>query len=33
MWIAACTLEANGILLSFDRDFEAVEGLQRVILA
>lgn len=33
IWIAACTLEIAGILLSFDRDFESVEGLPRVILA
>ena len=32
VWIAACTFESGGVLLSFDRDFDAVEGLPRAAL-
>ncbi len=33
IWIAACTLDAGGLLLSLDRDFEHVEGLPRAMLS
>lgn len=32
IWIAACTLDAGASLLTFDRDFERVERLDRTVL-
>ena len=32
MWIAAATIDQGACLLTFDRDFEHVHGLDRVIL-
>ena len=32
MWIAAATLDQGACLLTFDRDFEHVQGLDQVIL-
>jgi len=32
VWIAAMTLDCGGRLLTFDRDFERIDGLPRVIL-
>lgn len=33
VWIAAATLSIEGRLLTFDRDFERVPGLDRVVLS
>jgi len=33
IWIAACTMDTGGLLLSLDRDFELVEGLPRAMLS
>lgn len=33
LWIAAATLSISGRLLTFDRDFERVPGLDRVVLS
>ena len=33
IWIAAATLSIDGRLLTFDRDFERVPGLDRVVLS
>ena len=32
IWIAAATLDCGGTLLTFDRDFERIGGLDRVVL-
>ena len=32
MWIAAATMECGGHLLSFDRDFERIPGLEHTLL-
>ncbi len=32
MWIAAATIDGGACLLTFDRDFERVEGLDRIVL-
>lgn len=32
MWIAAATIDQGACLLTFDRDFEHVQGLDRVVL-
>jgi tRNA(fMet)-specific endonuclease VapC len=32
MWIAACAIDQGGCLLTFDRDFEQVAGLDRIVL-
>lgn len=32
IWIAAATLDCGGTLLTFDRDFERIEGLDRIVL-
>ena len=33
IWIAAATFDCGGTLLTFDRDFDRVEGLDRMTLA
>lgn len=33
IWIAAATLDCGGTLLTFDRDFARIPGLDRIILA
>ena len=32
IWIAAATLDCGGTLLTFDRDFERISGLDRLLL-
>ena len=32
MWIAAATMECGGHLLTFDRDFERIPGLEHTLL-
>ncbi len=32
MWIAACTIDHGGCLLTFDHDFDHVDGLDRLVL-
>jgi len=32
IWIAAATLDCGGTLLTFDRDFERIPGLDRIVL-
>ncbi len=32
MWIAAATIDQGACLLTFDRDFDHVHGLDRMIL-
>jgi len=32
MWIAACTLDQGGCLVTFDQDFERIAGLDRIVL-
>jgi tRNA(fMet)-specific endonuclease VapC len=32
IWIAAITLDCGGTLLTFDRDFERIAGLDRIAL-
>ena len=32
MWIAAATIDQGACLLTFDRDFEHVAGLDRIVL-
>jgi len=32
VWIAAATLDCGGSLVTFDRDFERVQGLDRLVL-
>ncbi len=32
IWIAAATLDCGGTLLTFDRDFERIAGLDRIVL-
>jgi tRNA(fMet)-specific endonuclease VapC len=32
MWIAACTLDQGGCLVTFDHDFERIAGLDRIVL-
>ncbi len=32
VWIAAATIDCGGSLLTFDSDFEVVEGLRRIIV-
>ncbi len=32
IWIAAATLDCGGMLLTFDRDFERIHGMDRMVL-
>lgn len=32
VWIAACTVDSGGVLLSFDADFGHIQGLSQVVL-
>ena len=32
LWIAAATLDCGGTLLTFDRDFERIDGMDRMVL-
>lgn len=32
-WIAAATIDCGGTLLTFDRDFERIHGMDRMTLA
>ena len=32
LWIAAATLDCGGTLLTFDRDFERIHGIDRMVL-
>ncbi len=31
MWIAACAIDQGGCLVTFDRDFERIAGLDRIV--
>ncbi|MBI3401117.1 MAG: PIN domain-containing protein [Acidobacteria bacterium] len=32
IWIAAATIDCGGTLLTFDRDFERISGMDRMVL-
>lgn len=33
IWIAAATLDCGGTLITFDRDFERIQGMDRIVLS